>query len=104
MRLFIKNNQKTYNCAHMWSWLFNGNRVRKVYTLAMLKVLLIEQKMVIIWQLFCILPILSLSYPSKTYCRKKGILFVAIDQKRPLSDQGPFDIVLHKVSQSGIFW
>ena len=87
----------------MWSWLFNGNRVRKVYTLAMLKVLLIEQKMVIIWQLFCILPILSLSYPSKTYCRKKGILFVAIDQKRPLSDQGPFDIVLHKVSQSGIF-
>lgn len=46
---------------------------------------------------------LSLSYPSKTYCRKKGILFVAIDQKRPLSDQGPFDIVLHKVRQSGTF-
>ncbi|KAG5543719.1 hypothetical protein RHGRI_016471 [Rhododendron griersonianum] len=30
--------------------------------------------------------------------RNKGILFVAIDQHRPLSDQGPFDIVLHKVS------
>ncbi|XP_077233982.1 inositol-tetrakisphosphate 1-kinase 3-like isoform X2 [Tasmannia lanceolata] len=28
--------------------------------------------------------------------RKKGILFVAIDPNRPLSDQGPFDIVLHK--------
>jgi hypothetical protein len=31
------------------------------------------------------------------YYRKKGIQFVAIDHKRPLSDQGPFDIVLHKV-------
>lgn len=31
-------------------------------------------------------------------CRNKGIYFVAIDQTRPLSDQGPFDIVLHKVS------
>jgi len=30
-------------------------------------------------------------------CRNKGILFVAIDHNRPLSDQGPFDIVLHKV-------
>ncbi|EYU36415.1 hypothetical protein MIMGU_mgv1a009474mg [Erythranthe guttata] len=30
--------------------------------------------------------------------RNKGILFVAIDQSRPLSDQGPFDIVLHKLS------
>ncbi|CAA7399435.1 unnamed protein product [Spirodela intermedia] len=29
--------------------------------------------------------------------RKKGISFVAIDQNRPLSDQGPFDIVLHKL-------
>ncbi|XP_008785699.1 inositol-tetrakisphosphate 1-kinase 1-like isoform X2 [Phoenix dactylifera] len=29
--------------------------------------------------------------------RKKGILFVAIDHTRPLSEQGPFDIVLHKV-------
>jgi hypothetical protein len=44
---------------------------------------------------------MSLSQPSKMYCRKKGILFVAIDHKRPLSDQGPFDIVLHKVSQYG---
>ncbi|CAL0305628.1 unnamed protein product [Lupinus luteus] len=30
--------------------------------------------------------------------RNKGILFVAIDDNRPLSDQGPFDIVLHKLS------
>ncbi|KAH7689820.1 inositol-1,3,4-trisphosphate 5/6-kinase / inositol-tetrakisphosphate 1-kinase protein [Dioscorea alata] len=30
--------------------------------------------------------------------RKKGILFVAIDQNRPLSDQGPFDILLHKLT------
>ncbi|KAI3685840.1 hypothetical protein L6452_35100 [Arctium lappa] len=30
--------------------------------------------------------------------RNKGIFFVAIDQTRPLSDQGPFDIVLHKLS------
>ncbi|CAN1185224.1 Inositol-tetrakisphosphate 1-kinase 3 [Linum perenne] len=30
--------------------------------------------------------------------RNKGILFVAIDQSRPLSDQGPFDIVLHKLT------
>ncbi|XP_042440644.1 inositol-tetrakisphosphate 1-kinase 3-like isoform X1 [Zingiber officinale] len=28
--------------------------------------------------------------------RKKGIIFVAIDQSRSLLDQGPFDIVLHK--------
>ncbi|CAN0838772.1 Inositol-tetrakisphosphate 1-kinase 3 [Linum grandiflorum] len=30
--------------------------------------------------------------------RNKGILFVAIDQSKPLSDQGPFDIVLHKLT------
>ncbi|XP_047945327.1 inositol-tetrakisphosphate 1-kinase 3-like isoform X1 [Salvia hispanica] len=30
--------------------------------------------------------------------RNKGIQFVAIDQSKPLSDQGPFDIVLHKLS------
>ncbi|XP_051124297.1 inositol-tetrakisphosphate 1-kinase 3 isoform X2 [Andrographis paniculata] len=30
--------------------------------------------------------------------RKKGILFVAIDHSKPLADQGPFDIVLHKLS------
>ncbi|KZV51400.1 inositol-tetrakisphosphate 1-kinase 2-like [Dorcoceras hygrometricum] len=30
--------------------------------------------------------------------RKKGILFVPIDPTRPLSDQGPFNIVLHKLS------
>ncbi|XP_022724064.1 inositol-tetrakisphosphate 1-kinase 3-like [Durio zibethinus] len=32
------------------------------------------------------------------FARNKGILFVAIDQNRPLSDQGPFDIVLHKLT------
>ncbi|CAL5332588.1 unnamed protein product [Camellia sinensis] len=35
--------------------------------------------------------------------RNKGILFVAIDQNRPLSDQGPFDIVLHKERSGGRF-
>ncbi|XP_010266775.1 PREDICTED: inositol-tetrakisphosphate 1-kinase 3 [Nelumbo nucifera] len=30
--------------------------------------------------------------------RNKGIFFVAIDQNRSLSDQGPFDVVLHKLS------
>ncbi|XP_057490221.1 inositol-tetrakisphosphate 1-kinase 3-like [Actinidia eriantha] len=30
--------------------------------------------------------------------RNKGITFVAIDPNRPLSEQGPFDIVLHKLS------
>ncbi|XP_058190495.1 inositol-tetrakisphosphate 1-kinase 3-like isoform X3 [Rhododendron vialii] len=30
--------------------------------------------------------------------RNKGIFFVAIDRSRPLSDQGPFDVVLHKLS------
>ncbi|XP_065870892.1 inositol-tetrakisphosphate 1-kinase 4-like [Euphorbia lathyris] len=30
--------------------------------------------------------------------RNKGILFVAIDLNRPLSDQGPFDVVLHKLT------
>ncbi|KAL9244757.1 hypothetical protein vseg_018490 [Gypsophila vaccaria] len=29
--------------------------------------------------------------------KNKGILFVPIDQNRPLSDQGPFDVVLHKL-------
>ncbi|KAI3909970.1 hypothetical protein MKW98_013024 [Papaver atlanticum] len=29
--------------------------------------------------------------------RNKGIVFVAIDQSRPLSDQGPFDVILHKL-------
>ncbi|CAL4915873.1 unnamed protein product [Urochloa decumbens] len=28
--------------------------------------------------------------------RKKGIHFVSIDETRPLSEQGPFDIILHK--------
>ncbi|KAK7840394.1 inositol-tetrakisphosphate 1-kinase 2, partial [Quercus suber] len=27
----------------------------------------------------------------------KGIFFVAIDQSKPLSDQGPFDVVMHKL-------
>lgn len=30
--------------------------------------------------------------------RNKGILFVDIDRNRPLSDQGPFDVVLHKLA------
>ncbi|KMZ56036.1 Inositol-tetrakisphosphate 1-kinase [Zostera marina] len=30
--------------------------------------------------------------------RKKGILFIAIDPNKPLSDQGPFNVVLHKLS------
>ncbi|KAL8494711.1 hypothetical protein ACS0TY_025514 [Phlomoides rotata] len=30
--------------------------------------------------------------------RSKGIVFVAIDHNKPLSDQGPFDVVLHKLS------
>ncbi|KNA09348.1 hypothetical protein SOVF_154450 isoform B [Spinacia oleracea] len=29
--------------------------------------------------------------------RNKGIILVPIDQHRPLADQGPFDIVLHKL-------
>jgi hypothetical protein len=29
--------------------------------------------------------------------RRKGIFFVAIDLNRPLSEQGPFDVVLHKL-------
>ncbi|CAN6911356.1 unnamed protein product [Brassica oleracea var. botrytis] len=29
--------------------------------------------------------------------RRKGICFVAIDLNRPLSEQGPFDVVLHKL-------
>ncbi|XP_071930997.1 inositol-tetrakisphosphate 1-kinase 3 isoform X9 [Coffea arabica] len=30
--------------------------------------------------------------------RSKGILFIAVDVKQPLSDQGPFDVVLHKLA------
>ncbi|KAM2947849.1 hypothetical protein FF1_034936 [Malus domestica] len=30
--------------------------------------------------------------------RNKGIFFIAIDVNKPLSDQGPFDVVLHKLS------
>ncbi|OVA16477.1 Inositol-tetrakisphosphate 1-kinase [Macleaya cordata] len=33
----------------------------------------------------------------ESLARTKGILFVAIDQNRPLSDQGPFDVLLHKL-------
>lgn len=29
--------------------------------------------------------------------RIKGISFISIDQDKPLSEQGPFDVVLHKV-------
>ncbi|KAK9286227.1 hypothetical protein L1049_014613 [Liquidambar formosana] len=34
--------------------------------------------------------------------RNKGILFMAIDLNRPLSDQGPFDVVLHKIMAFGL--
>ncbi|KAF6142169.1 hypothetical protein GIB67_037087 [Kingdonia uniflora] len=34
----------------------------------------------------------------ESLARKKGILFVAIDRNIALSDQGPFDILLHKLS------
>ncbi|KAJ8769077.1 hypothetical protein K2173_024073 [Erythroxylum novogranatense] len=34
----------------------------------------------------------------ETLARNNGLLFVAIDRSRPLSDQGPFDIILHKLS------
>eukprot|EP00250_Pteridium_aquilinum_P019522 c24464_g1_i2 orf=228-1421(-) len=30
--------------------------------------------------------------------REKGIVFVAIDRDRPLQEQGPFDVILHKIS------
>ncbi|XP_020096956.1 inositol-tetrakisphosphate 1-kinase 1-like isoform X1 [Ananas comosus] len=34
----------------------------------------------------------------ESLARKKGICFVAIDQGLPLSKQGPFDIILHKLT------
>ncbi|KAI4366509.1 hypothetical protein MLD38_022380 [Melastoma candidum] len=34
----------------------------------------------------------------QSLARNKGIMFVPIDQDKPLSDQGPFDVVLHKLS------
>jgi len=33
------------------------------------------------------------------YCRNKGIFFVAIDLNKPMLEQGPFDVVLHKVCE-----
>ncbi|CAN0920887.1 Inositol-tetrakisphosphate 1-kinase 2, partial [Linum grandiflorum] len=36
-------------------------------------------------------------------CRNKGILFTAIDLNKPLGDQGPFDIVIHKVTWFSFF-
>jgi hypothetical protein len=32
--------------------------------------------------------------------RKNGISFVSIDESIPLSEQGPFDVILHKVSHT----
>ncbi|MED6119142.1 hypothetical protein PIB30_009245 [Stylosanthes scabra] len=32
------------------------------------------------------------------FARNKGIFFVAIDLNKPLLEQGPFDVVLHKLS------
>ncbi|XVE49376.1 hypothetical protein DITRI_Ditri01bG0078400 [Diplodiscus trichospermus] len=40
----------------------------------------------------------SLLKPKFERLARKGILFVAIDLNRPLSDLGPFDIILHKLS------
>lgn len=39
----------------------------------------------------------GLPFPFCLLCRSKGIFFVAIDLNMPLPDQGPFDIVMHKV-------
>ncbi|XP_035547224.1 inositol-tetrakisphosphate 1-kinase 3-like isoform X1 [Juglans regia] len=49
---------------------------------------------------FCMLGYFRIRFNSESYNVRlnKGILFVAIDQSKPLSDQGPFDIVLHKLS------
>jgi len=30
--------------------------------------------------------------------RKNGISFVSIDESLPLSEQGPFDVILHKIT------
>ncbi|XP_014512106.1 inositol-tetrakisphosphate 1-kinase 3 isoform X3 [Vigna radiata var. radiata] len=41
----------------------------------------------------------SFLQPSFTsLARNKGIIFVAVDLKKPLPEQGPFDIILHKLS------
>lgn len=35
------------------------------------------------------------------YARNKGIVFVAVDRNRPLEEQGPFDVILHKIAAEG---
>lgn len=35
------------------------------------------------------------------FARSKGIVFVAVDRNRPLEEQGPFDVILHKISGDG---
>lgn len=52
---------------------------------------------------FIMFSLLQVANHAPALCRNKGILFVAIDQSKPLSDQGPFDIVLHKVSSLHCF-
>ena len=39
-----------------------------------------------------------MSFLSCAFVRKNGISFVSIDESLPLSEQGPFDVILHKVS------
>lgn len=35
------------------------------------------------------------------HARSKGLVFVAVDCERPLEEQGPFDVILHKISGEG---
>ncbi|XP_039069882.1 inositol-tetrakisphosphate 1-kinase 3 isoform X1 [Hibiscus syriacus] len=58
-----------------------------------------QQKLVVVGYALTSKKIKSFLQPKfEGLARNKGILFVAIDQNRPLSDQGPFDIVLHKMT------
>ncbi|KAK8646731.1 hypothetical protein V6N13_120508 [Hibiscus sabdariffa] len=58
-----------------------------------------QQKVVVVGYALTSKKIKSFLQPKfEGLARNKGILFVAIDQNRPLSDQGPFDIVLHKLT------
>ncbi|KAE8684548.1 Inositol-tetrakisphosphate 1-kinase 3 [Hibiscus syriacus] len=58
-----------------------------------------QQKLVVVGYALTSKKIKSFLRPKfEGLARNKGILFVAIDQNRPLLDQGPFDIVLHKMT------
>ncbi|KAK8580474.1 hypothetical protein V6N13_143563 [Hibiscus sabdariffa] len=59
----------------------------------------LQQKVVVVGYALTSKKIKSFLQPTfEGLARNKGILFVAIDQNKPLSDQGPFDIVLHKLT------